>query len=274
MTEPPHRAVPPPAVLDAFGVTGPAVPLTGGQERCVRVGDHVFKPVEGAEDEAEWAASLSEALPPGAGFRVPRPLRARDGRCVVDGWTGTEFLTGEPGPQGHWSGVLGAGRAFHSALRKLPRPDFLARRTHPWAVGDRVAWGEQDIEITGELATPYADLADLLRPVKQEAAQLVHGDLTGNVLFAPDAPPAVIDFSPYWRPPVFAEAVVVADGLLWFDLPPGLLAAGSGHPDWRQMLLRALVFRLVAQSLLTDRPRPGERERYERAVRSVRRLEA
>lgn len=53
--------------------------------------------------------------------------------------------------------------------------------------------------------------------MKQDAAQLIHGDLTGNVLFAADEAPAVIDFSPYWRPPVFAEAVVVADGLLWFQ---------------------------------------------------------
>ena len=32
-------------------------------------------------------------------------------------------------------------------------------------------------------------------------SQLVHGDLSGNVLLAHGLPPAVIDFSPYWRPP-------------------------------------------------------------------------
>ncbi|MFG3527386.1 hypothetical protein ACGF8B_11595 [Streptomyces sp. NPDC047917] len=39
---------------------------------------------------------------------------------------------------------------------------------------------------------------------------------------------------------------MVADGLLWFDLPPGLLAGGGDHPDRQQMLVRTLVFRLVA----------------------------
>jgi uncharacterized protein (TIGR02569 family) len=269
VTEPPHTTLPAPAVLDAFGVRGPAVPLPGGQGRSVRAGGHVLKFADGAEDEVAWAARVHRRLLPTAGFRVPAPRPARDGRWVVDGWSAAEFLPGEPGPSGHWAGVLGAGRAFHSALRKVPRPDFLARRTHPWAVADRVAWSEQDLAVTGELAEPYAALLDLRHPVKQEAPQLVHGDLTGNVLFAPGAAPAVIDFSPYWRPPVFAEAVVVADGLLWYDPPSGLLGAGAGHPDWRQMLVRALLFRLVAQHGLAPEHRPAERERYARALNAV-----
>ncbi|MFJ1891273.1 aminoglycoside phosphotransferase [Streptomyces sp. NPDC088170] len=280
MTEQPSTATPPRAVLDAFGVTGAPVPLTGGQGRSVLVGGAVFKPAEGAEAEAEaeWAASLFERLAPDSGFRVPLPLRAADGRSVVDGWTAAEFLTGEPGPSGHWADVLGAGRALHAALRQYPRPDFLDRRTHPWAVADRVAWGEQDVEVIDDLAAPLSTLLALRRPVKQDAAQLIHGDLTGNVLFAEGEAPAVIDFSPYWRPPVFAEAVVVADGLLWFDLPPDMLTYGSGHPDWQQMLIRALIFRLIAQSGITGpsgRTGPGERARYARATDEVaRRLTA
>ncbi|MDG9702564.1 aminoglycoside phosphotransferase [Streptomyces sp. DH37] len=269
MTELPSNAVPPHAVLDAFGVTGTPVPLVGGQGRSVLVGEFVFKPAEGPEDEVEWAASLFEKLAPGSGFRVPLPLRAADGRTVVDGWTASEFVTGEPGPQGHWAGVLSAGRAFHAALRQVPRPDFLDRHTHPWAVGDRVAWGEQDVDVIEDLAAPFSALLELRRPVKQDAAQLIHGDLTGNVLFAADEVPAVIDFSPYWRPPLFAEAVVVADGLLWFELPSDLLTVGSDHPDWQQMLVRALIFRLVAHSESagpSGRAQSGEPERYVRAT--------
>ncbi|MEV0097277.1 aminoglycoside phosphotransferase [Streptomyces sp. NPDC050738] len=269
MTELPRDAVPPPSVLDAFGVEGNPVSLVGGQGRSVLVSGFVFKPAEGTDDEVEWATSLFEKLAPSDGFRVPRPLRAVDGRSVVNGWTASEFLTGEPGPKGHWTGVLSAGCAFHAALREYPRPDFLSRHTHPWAVGDRVAWGEQDVAVTGDLAEPLSALLELRRPVEQEAAQLIHGDLTGNVLFAMNEVPAVIDFSPYWRPPVFAEAIVVADGLLWFDLPSDLVTGGSNHPDWQQMLIRALIFRLVAHSEST-RPsghaQSGEPERYVRAT--------
>ncbi|MGW1463504.1 aminoglycoside phosphotransferase [Streptomyces sp. NPDC002308] len=284
MTEQPSAPVPPRAVLDAFGVEGTPVPLAGGQGLSVLVGGYVFKPSGGTEAEAEWAASLFEALAPGPGFRVPRPLRAADGRILVDGWTAHAFLAGTPGPEGHWAEVLSAGRAFHAALRGLPRPGFLGRHTHPWAVADRVAWGEQDAEVIADLADPFSALLALRRPVRQDAAQLVHGDLTGNVLFAPGQAPVVIDFSPYWRPPLFAEAVVIADGLLWFGLPAGfpsglgsglpsgLPAAGGGHPDWQQMLIRALIFRLVAESENAGpggRARPGEADRYVRATETV-----
>ncbi|MEE4543927.1 aminoglycoside phosphotransferase [Streptomyces sp. V4-01] len=285
MIDEPSTPVPPAAVLDAFGVRGVPVPLTGGQGRSVRVGAFVLKPAEGPEDESEWGTALMERLASGrdgasgpgpassGGFRVPRPLRAADGRGVVDGWTAAEFLDGQPGPHGHWDGVLRAGRAFHAALRDLPRPGFLARRTHPWAVADRAAWGEQDVGVVEELSGAYAALCALRRPVRQDGAQLVHGDLTGNVLFAAGAEPAVIDFSPYWRPPAFAEAVVVADGLLWFGLRPGEPAGAGAVPDWQQMLVRALIFRLVAHSESagpTRHAQPGEPERYARAIDAVR----
>jgi hypothetical protein len=36
-----------------------------------------------------------------------------------------------------------------------------------------------------------------------------------TVLFHAHLPPALIDFSPYWRPPGFASVVVIADALVW-----------------------------------------------------------
>ncbi|MFP8959225.1 phosphotransferase [Streptomyces nanhaiensis] len=272
MTGLPSNTVPPPSVLDAFGVEGTPVPLAGGRGRSVRVGGFVFKPADGTEEEVEWAASVFERLAPGSGFRVPAPLRAADGQSVVEGWTAGEFLDGEPGPRGRWSDVISAGRAFHAALRELPRPGFLDRRTHPWAVADRVAWGEEETEVAAGLAGPLSALLELRRPVEQ-VSQLVHGDLTGNVLFAAGEEPAVIDFSPYWRPPLFAEAVVVADGLLWFGPPPGLLVVGSDRPGWWQMLVRALIFRLVAYSELvgpSGQAWADEVARYVRATGVVR----
>ncbi|WP_028417041.1 MULTISPECIES: aminoglycoside phosphotransferase [unclassified Streptomyces] len=247
MPGPPRVPLPPRCVLDAFGLRGVPEPLAGGQGRSVRVGGAVLKPAEGAVEESEWAASVVERLPRGAGFRVPRPLRSADGDAVVHGWTAAEFLDGRTGPQRQWSGVLAAGRALHAALREEPRPDFLDRRTHHWAVADRVAWGEREADVVAELAEPFALLLSRRRPV-EATAQLVHGDLAGNVLLAPGRDPAVIDFTPYWRPPLYAEAVVIVDGLLWYDLPPGLPAAGAGDPRRRQMLIRALIFRLVALS--------------------------
>jgi hypothetical protein len=50
----------------------------------------------------------------------------------------------------------------------------------------------------------------------------------------------VIDFAPYWHPPEYAAAIVVADALCWEDAPPELADAVA-----RQYLLRALIYRGV-----------------------------
>ena len=110
-----------------------------------------------------------------------------------------------------------------------------------------LAWGELPAE--EHLGTKYLDtLLAALRPVTG-TAQLVHGDLIGNVLFHTDLPPLVIDLSPYWRPPAFAAAVVSADALVFegarFDVVQPLLA----DPDFPQHLLRALIFRAVTDHL-------------------------
>jgi hypothetical protein len=70
----------------------------------------------------------------------------------------------------------------------------------------------------------------------------LHADLTNNVLFAPGLPPAVIDISPYWRPPAYAEGVVVADALCWHDAPASLLQTTDVSVP---AVARALLFRMA-----------------------------
>ena len=53
-----------------------------------------------------------------------------------------------------------------------------------------------------------------LRPVTAPS-QLIHGDLSGNVLFHAELPSAIIDFAACWRPVAFVSAIVVADALVW-----------------------------------------------------------
>jgi len=90
----------------------------------------------------------------------------------------------------------------------------------------------------------------------------VHGDLTGNVLFDDDRPPAVLDFSPYWRPAGYAAAIVVGDALIWEGADETLLGAVAHIEDFEQLLVRALIFRVV-----TDRIVRGEApDRFARAV--------
>jgi putative hydrolase of the HAD superfamily len=266
--------LPPRSVLDAFGVgeavdSGDVQALAGGQGSSVRVGGIVLKPCDAAAlEEARWAAEtvagLADRLEPAVGagegdaaeFRVARPVRAASGEFLVDGWGATEVLDGQlrgiGSDDADWEGLLAAARAYNSVLSVLSKPDFLDRRDHQWALADRVAFG------TANYADPVAGAGLLLdallrqrRPLADdEPSQVVHGDLAGNVLFAPDRAPAVIDLSPYWRPVGFSLAVAAIDALLWYDAPLTVLelaAAGTG-PGFADHLIRALIFRLVAFS--------------------------
>ncbi|MGI8679014.1 MAG: hypothetical protein ACR2LX_10075 [Jatrophihabitans sp.] len=128
----------------------------------MRHGDAVLKPVEDAA-EAGWVTGLLSTVEQ-QGFRVPRPLRAQDGRWVVDGWTATEFVAGEAAPVGRWGQLLAASRAFHAALAATPRPEFLDGRTHRWAHADRVAWGDGDVDVVPRVGPYLARLQQISRP--------------------------------------------------------------------------------------------------------------
>jgi hypothetical protein len=181
-------------------------------------------------DELAWQAEVFSSIEQ-VGFRVAQPLPT-----VIDGWAAFQYLAGDHRP-GLWREIIRVGERFHAALAGLPRPDaILDARTDAWAVGDRVAWGE----------APFPELDDVLAafdPV-DAPSQLIHGDLTGNVLFHDTLPPAILDFAPYWRPAEFASAIVVADAVNWEGASDDL-----AHVVHRQYLLRALVYRAVTGRL-------------------------
>jgi uncharacterized protein (TIGR02569 family) len=233
-------------VLAAYGVTGTPVPLPGGQGTSWRCGDLVLKPVDGDPAGLEWAAGpLAEART--STVRWPTPVGTADGALVVDGWSATTVLPGEHRP-GRWADAIAAGEAFADAVAHLPRPAFLTARDDPWAVADRVAWGE--VRVDGLDDVPHVrGLRAALAPVRAPA-QLVHGDLTGNVLLHPTLPPAVIDLSVYWRPAAYGSAVVVADALVLWGPTTALLDVPRPDAELPQLVLRALLFRVVTDHLL------------------------
>ena len=218
--------------------------------RCAN--PHPSRPLASAMRRAIATISIAGADCPLRADSVAAPLRSGNGRLVVSGWTAWPYLPGRH-EAGRWLEVVSAGRLLHAAFASLPRPAFLRARADWWAAGDRVAWGESPLEPYLDLDT-VRDLAAALRPV-QARPQLVHGDLTGNVLFHPTLPPAVIDLSPYWRPPAFADAVVVADAMAWEGADAELPAlVAPGVPEFGQCFLRALVYRIA-----TDRLAGGDR---------------
>jgi len=98
--------------------------------------------------------------------------------------------------------------------------------------------------------------------------QVVHGDLFGNVLFAGDAAPGIVDFTAFHRPAEWAAAVVVVDALAWGGADEGLPKRWSHLAEWSQALLHALLFRLAVHALhphSTDQSMRG----LERAARQI-----
>ena len=227
-------------MLQEFGAGGALESLEGGEGRSWRAGDVVLKP---CDDSVEWSW-LGEHLPTvhQDEFRLMSPLPARNGRWVVDGWCAQAALAGRHPDPGRWADVLLTGERFHRAVRHLPRPEFIDARTHPWAVGDRVAWEEAE---SPKGYDPLDRLLEVRRPLTF-LPQLIHGDLTENVLFAEGQDPAVIDVTPYWRPVGYASAVVVADAIAWHEADPEALLDCVAHVDgFPQLFVRALIFRMV-----------------------------
>jgi uncharacterized protein (TIGR02569 family) len=260
----PGPQVPSAAVVEAFAPGAQPRLLAGGRGTSWLAGDVVLKRLDLLREELEWQEEVLGGL--GCdGFRVAPPRRAEDGRLVVDGWSAWAYLEGRH-EKGRWADIIGVGERFHAALAGIERPGFLDLRTHPWSIGDRVAWGEIPIEEFAHVKH-VSRMAAALRPL-DAASQLVHGDLTGNVLFHELFPPAVIDFSPYWRPLHFGTAVVVGDALLWEGADEGLLARVAHVDDFGQYLLRALVFRAVVDRLFRpdEPPRPDDDDCFVRPV--------
>jgi uncharacterized protein (TIGR02569 family) len=256
---------PPEHVLAAFGLSGvPPILLGASWEGGWRCGEVVLSIV--AENaRAAWSARVRETLFVD-GVRLARPVRSTDGRYVVSGWRADTFVAGQPEPR--HDEVVSAAVWLHEATGKLERPRFLTQGpTVPWAdvdvfiAADRAAWEErplQSVPAGARAGSPTADgqrsvelinqLAGLRRPTKSPN-QLVDGDLYGTVLFAGAAAPGITDITPYWRPSSWAAGVVVVDALSWGDADEGLIDRWNALPEWPQMLLRALMFRLAVHAL-------------------------
>ena len=121
-------------------------------------------------------------------------------------------------------------------------------RGFAFAQADLAAW--DDVALS-EFCSPASRTARRAVQAAARAHQLIHGDLTTNVLFHPALPPGIIDPSPYWRPPLFATAIVVFDAMVW---------EGAGHS-----VLPLIGHRPHAVQYRITR-RPGPRPRPLRAI--------
>ncbi|MES2202272.1 MAG: phosphotransferase [candidate division FCPU426 bacterium] len=225
--------------MSAFGVGAKAEKLAGGQGDSWRAGDIVLKP---AVEGAEWIAQAMGKIK-GREFRIPRPIPAKDGHYSFMGWCAWSYLEGAQDTK-RVPEILEAGRQFHAAVAGLERPDFLELRSDPWAIADRMAWGERTMDCHPLLMGLIKELQEYLRPF-DAPEQLVHCDLIGNVLFQQSSFPGIIDFSFYWRPVEYASAIVVVDALDWHGADASIFNQAGSTEGFLQALLRAEIFRIA-----------------------------
>ncbi len=264
---------PPEHVLRAFDARGEPTRIPGGQGESWRCGTVVLKPAPSAAFQEWLGVEVNRVLGDVEELLWPEVLPTSDGRWIAEDWGAARFVedTTPERDRRDWGAVIAAGRSLHDRLAALPRPAFLDAATGAWAAADRAAWDEVDVMVHPHRAALVGRLRAGLRSstAGPDEPQVVHGDLTGNVLQSPTGRPVIIDLSPYWRPPVYAEGIVVADALTWYDGGAGLLT-DLGVPA--EAAARGLLFRVLTSSeghreFADDELLEIELERYESAAR-------
>ncbi|KAH7104619.1 hypothetical protein BKA62DRAFT_470725 [Auriculariales sp. MPI-PUGE-AT-0066] len=283
-----HGRGPPESVLRAFEVTSSVLPLPGGITDSTFVsGNRVLKQAHD-DAEAQWAASLlSETAFQSSIYRIPRPVPSDfDPKTfVVESWACSEFVAGKAIPQtmDQWRDLITAARAFHSALRfAVPsKPTFLETRFHRWDHAAHAAFDECPIPNLPDdalhMLNRLGDLHKLIERLPNDdklndvdlRPQLVHSDLSGNVLFADGQPPAIIDFSPMWRPVAWAEAIVVSDGLVEYGADGQLIELVGSNKGRLRMLHKAMLFRVISDWLGDEHSMSGMRPKWSAAIELV-----
>jgi uncharacterized protein (TIGR02569 family) len=245
----PSRQEPPPDhVCRAFGADPADAELLpgGGVWRC---GETVLKPVADKASTIWQAQALDriEASLSKSELRIARSVRTTDGRLILGGWSAGRYLSGTP--EYLADETVFAALKLHWATADLPRPPLIDTRTDVDAVADRIAWEELDVPLDETKGGRWFEvLAGARKPIGLPD-QVVHGALLGNVLFDGEAAPGIVDFVPFHRPAEWGAAIVAVDAMAWAGADIQLLYRWSHLPEWSQLLLRAILFRLAAHAL-------------------------
>ena len=230
MTQASIEPTPPPyGVLEAFGLLGkPREHMKRGITQQVwRVGDVVVKPI-GDPAETQWTCTVLDAMEED-GFRVVKPVRARNGAWIAEGYTAWHWIDGEP-QKNRWLDIVAASRAMHEELLRAAsrvgvdvKPAFIDARSHRCALAERAVWYGAAMPTFANYDVPEYALFERARrvgpPLREDqwdACQLVHGDIANNVLWADDTTPTFIDMSPGWRTLPSVETQVIVEGVAWF----------------------------------------------------------
>lgn len=257
-------------VLDAFDVAGTPRILPGGTRPVYRVGQAVFKRLHQTSLENSsslrlfaWLAPYLHDLPEN-GFRLAKPIALKKGGWITaDGWTAWTFVEGQPASATDVPSCISAVQALHAALRDVPKNPLLETNASTFGQADRASWDSRPAPVHSAIEPLLDTLYALRQPVDGLTDQLIHGDLNpGNILVAPDLPPAFIDVAPFWRPVEFALGMF-ANWIGPWDGNVAVLNEFRNVPAFDQMLVRAAIRMLLIMNDLGDWEASPERRAAE-----------
>ncbi|WP_288813290.1 TIGR02569 family protein [uncultured Corynebacterium sp.] len=219
---------------------------------------------------AAWIARTTAKIRP-AGVSVSRPIVSSDGRFSVSGWRARTFLSGHRAPR--FDEMATAALRIGEALRGEARPAVLDSpplsgqwdENEIFAAAEEAAFAEDPtVWLTTVLdadSVPRADVAQALAKAAEltelrgeisEPSQLVHADVLGCVIFDGSADPILTDLVPAWRPAGWPVALLIVDAMAWANGPNALIERWSHLPDFRELVVRAALYRVVLHVLLPN----------------------
>lgn len=236
-------------ILHSFNLSGDIVALEGGQNTSVRVSNAVLKPVDDVK-HCEWLLNVMHQINP-QGYRVSKPIRSKYGTFVSKGWACTHYETGQD-MKGRVEEKLQVSRLLHRDLSTVATMDY-PPADNPWSKGHRIAWQLDELprELPKEIKLCLIDLLGRVSLKKRYKVQIVHSDLSGNILFDQGLSPLVIDFSPTIAPVEYAEAILVCDCIAWQGSEVSEIALLPVDERYREMIIRAIIFRLAVSAILS-----------------------
>jgi len=236
-------------VLKSFGTFEKPINLSGGQGQNFRSGNIVLKPTIDNE-ETNWLTKFYSSFKSDK-FRFPIPIKSRNGEYVIQGWQAWELLEGNHFFDS-WDEIIKFCFKFHDLISSIPKPDYFDRRDqNPWVIADKFVWEDCNVKFDSSIQEQVEKLRSAIKNIEIHN-QLIHGDFGGNILFSNNYPPAVIDFSPYWRPVEFAVGIVIADAIVWGNAKFSLIDKYCSNEIMYQNLLRAELRRVVELQALKN----------------------
>ncbi|WP_075725071.1 TIGR02569 family protein [Corynebacterium aquilae] len=261
----------PQTVLDAFRITTDADDALGSTwDYGIRYGSRVIATVTDTV-RARYSADIRDTITPD-GIRFAKPITSTDGRTHVNGWKCTDYT---PGPRAtNIDDLVTIGLRLDDALSNTELPKFTHDRiTAPWdtadiyRVADTAAWSHNpsavlapglDLESEPSPALHWAlTMAKTLTDAMDEEVlslnpQPCHADLIGTTIAPAGQPPVITDFVCVARPYGYTSILAIADGLIAEVIDDGIIARHHYIPHCKQMLLRALLYRVFVHALHPD----------------------